>query len=838
MAIVAGEGNESAYPRSAGASRIVAGGQSMNPSAGEIAQAIAAADAEGVVVLPNNGNVILAAEHAAALADRPVRVVPTRSVATGLALMEGYSPSAPLGQTADAMARRNAALRYGELTTAVRDARVDGVAVHDGEHLALVDGRVVASTGDPSAAADAMLGRLAEDGAERIVLLRGDADAFDPGPWLARARLAHPQVQLELRDGGQPLYPLLAWAEGRVLLTAENTALVLDSTSDAGSPQGLPANWRVVPLSVRLGDRSYLDYVEMPPEEFYRRLPLEADLPQTAAPAPGAFQAAFEELAGYSRIFVLPISSEVSATSRSAELAARELDPGGERIAVLETQAVSAATLLLADGLQRLLVRGVPENTLVTWFERGEGAAVAAVQRGDAGVPAQGRPHRPCPGGGRRAAARSPAADAAGRRGRLVRPGARRVARPARVRALPLRAPGRGAARADRAVPRPQPGGSGVAPGDDRPRAPRRVRRPRARAGGGGGHARRSRHRGHGGADRRMTLRGFAGAALDGPPPEPATAPRPSHLEEPPTARQAAALGPRGDAAAPAAHGGRRARARPFRYEDYRDAMRIADLRPGEQATIVCTVDSIRMRPTRRRNLAIVEARVHDDSGPGLVVWFNQRYLVKQLTPGTVISVRGERRGSIGAEISAKSHEVLGEGTEALHTHGMVPVYHGSEAVTSRRLRTLVDGLLGPRRDAPDALPADLRQRRRLPLRRDATLAAHRPEEPGDVRTAKGRLAFDELFLLQVGLVRHRRLLEGMAAARSLGKPGELVGRYLEQLPFDPTKAQARAMREIDRDLAKDVPMQRLLQGDVGSGKTAVACTPCCGRSSATARGR
>jgi len=214
-----------------------------------------------------------------------------------------------------------------------------------------------------------MLGRLAEDGAERIVLLRGDADAFDPGPWLARARLAHPQVQLELRDGGQPLYPLLAWAEGRGLLTAENTALVLDSTSDAGAPQGLPANWRVVPLSVRLGDRSYLDYVEMPPEEFYRRLPLEADLPQTAAPAPGAFQAAFEELAGYSRILVLPISSEVSATSRSAELAARELDPGGERIAVLETHAVSAATLLLADGLQRLLVRGVPENTVVTWFE-------------------------------------------------------------------------------------------------------------------------------------------------------------------------------------------------------------------------------------------------------------------------------------------------------------------------------------------------------------------------------------------------------------------------------------------------------------------------------------
>ena len=335
-----------------------------------------------------------------------------------------------------------------------------------------------------------------------------------------------------------------------------------------------------------------------------------------------------------------------------------------------------------------------------------------------------------------------------------------------------------------------------------------------------------------------MTLRGFAGAALDGPPPEPATAPRPSHLEEPPTGDKRlrsglAAMRPR-----PLRTVGDVLEHVPFRYEDYRDAMRIADLRPGEQATIVCTVDSIRMRPTRRRNLAIVEARVHDDSGPGLVVWFNQRYLVKQLTPGTVISVRGERRGSIGAEISAKSHEVLGEGTEALHTHGMVPVYHGSEAVTSRRLRTLVDGLLGHAGDAPDALPADLRQRRRLPLRRDATLAAHRPEEPGDVRTAKGRLAFDELFLLQVGLVRHRRQLEGMAAARSLGKPGELVGRYLEQLPFDPTRPRRARCARSTAIWRRTCRCSGCCRATSGRARPRSPCTPCCGRSSATARER
>ena len=320
-----------------------------------------------------------------------------------------------------------------------------------------------------------------------------------------------------------------------------------------------------------------------------------------------------------------------------------------------------------------------------------------------------------------------------------------------------------------------------------------------------------------------MTLRGFAGQAAAEPLPVPVTAPRPSHLgARPPGDRRLldalAALRPR-----PVETVGDLLERVPFRYEDFRSVRALADLRVGEEATIVATVESIRLRPTRRRNLVIVEARVRDGSGPGVVTWFNQRYLVKQLTPGTVISVRGERRGSIGAEVTAKSHEVLGRGDEALHTSGLVPVYHGSEAVGSRRLRVLADAVLPHAGDAPDSLPSALRQRRRMPLRRDALIASHRPADPDDARTARRRLAFEELFLLQVGLVRHRRWLDSMTTARGLGEPGELSASFLASLPFTPTAAQARAMEEIDADLARDVPMQRLLQGDVGSGKTAVA---------------
>src|SRR6185437_15212816 len=193
---------------------------------------------------------------------------------------------------------------------------------------------------------------------------------------------------------------------------------------------------------------------------------------------------------------------------------------------------------------------------------------------------------------------------------------------------------------------------------------------------------------------------------------------------------------------------------------------------------------------------AIVEARVRDESGPGLLVWFNQRYLAKQLRPGMRLSVRGERRGTVGAEIAVRRHELLGADESLAHTSGLVPVYHSSEKLTSRR---------------------------GLPLRRDALLAAHRPHTLDQARTAEQRLAFEELFLLQAGLISHRRALERTTIARALGRPGEMIDRFRASLPFTPTAAQDRATAEIDVDLDRSVPMQRLLQGDVGSGKTLVA---------------
>ncbi|HVG88096.1 MAG TPA: ATP-dependent DNA helicase RecG [Gaiellales bacterium] len=320
-----------------------------------------------------------------------------------------------------------------------------------------------------------------------------------------------------------------------------------------------------------------------------------------------------------------------------------------------------------------------------------------------------------------------------------------------------------------------------------------------------------------------MSRTAFAGLPLSGAPPRPVRAPRPSHLDQPvPGDRRLrsalASLRPR-----PVVTIGDLLEHVPFRHEDFREARRMADMQPGEEATIVATVIDVRQRPTRRRNLVIVEARVRDASGPGVVIWFNQRYVARQLSPGTVISVRGERRASIGAEIAAKSHEVMEEGDDAQHTSGLVPIYRATENLSSRRIRTLVDEQLGHAGDAPDALPSEVRGRHRLPLRRDAIVAAHRPRTPRDAERARRRLAFEELFLLQVGLIRHRRELESAAVAPALGRPGELSAGLLGTLPFTPTAAQIRAMAEVDGDVARTIPMQRLLQGDVGAGKTVVA---------------
>jgi ATP-dependent DNA helicase RecG len=253
---------------------------------------------------------------------------------------------------------------------------------------------------------------------------------------------------------------------------------------------------------------------------------------------------------------------------------------------------------------------------------------------------------------------------------------------------------------------------------------------------------------------------------------------------------------------------------RPHRYEQAVPERPIADLLAGEEAAIAGEVVRVSVRRPSRR-LAIVQARVADGSDEITAVWFNQAWLAEKLQPGTRVRLRGQLKRN---EFAVRSYDLNGVSATA----DFAPVYPASEEVPPKRLRTLVERALPYARDLPDALPAPLKVRERLPLRADALVALHNPRSEEEGEEGRRRLAFDELLVLQVGLERARSGREA-AVANELGEPGELTARYRELLPFELTKDQEQAIGEIDADLAQAAPMQRLLQGDVGSGKTVVA---------------
>jgi ATP-dependent DNA helicase RecG len=252
---------------------------------------------------------------------------------------------------------------------------------------------------------------------------------------------------------------------------------------------------------------------------------------------------------------------------------------------------------------------------------------------------------------------------------------------------------------------------------------------------------------------------------------------------------------------------------RPRRYEQPVPSRRICDLFGDEEAVIEVVVRSVSSR--RRGRLKILTARVADDTGEIKATWFNQPWLEKRLVPGTALRLRG-RSNKFGFAVS--SYDLDGEG----ETADFAPVYPASEDLSQKKLRELRSQVLGLARDAGEPLPAGLRSGFRLPLRADALVALHRPRTLDEAEAARVRLAFDELLVLRLALAR-TAAARTHTSAEPLGPPGGLLDGYRAALPFTLTSDQQRAMEEIDHDLGRSTPMHRLLQGDVGSGKTVVA---------------
>jgi ATP-dependent DNA helicase RecG len=259
---------------------------------------------------------------------------------------------------------------------------------------------------------------------------------------------------------------------------------------------------------------------------------------------------------------------------------------------------------------------------------------------------------------------------------------------------------------------------------------------------------------------------------------------------------------------------------------DRRDARDVAGLVVGEVATVAVEVRSIASRPVRRRGMRpLVEATVADASGVMKATFFNQPWLATRYVPGTRLMLHGkyEARNRFRVQGHAVTAVAGGGGGADADGGAAVAHYPATEGLSSTQILALVREHAAQLDDVIEPLPAALRSLERLPDRAGALAAMHfgDGDEGGEGRR---RLAFEELLLVQLALLRRRRLRRAGATAPVLAQPGTLSARWrAEMLPFAPTGDQLRAMDEIDADLAGERPMQRLLMGEVGSGKTVVA---------------
>ena len=260
----------------------------------------------------------------------------------------------------------------------------------------------------------------------------------------------------------------------------------------------------------------------------------------------------------------------------------------------------------------------------------------------------------------------------------------------------------------------------------------------------------------------------------------------------------------------------------PRRWVDRTNEARIADLVPGQEALVLVTVRSVTKRPTRNRR-TMVNVNVGDGSGRMEVVFFNQPWRERQLKEGLHIALFGKAdtyRG--GLQMANPIVDLIGD-----RTGRIVPIYPQSEKaqLNTWELAAFVEEAL--RRCHPrgiaDPVPADVRRRLGLIGRQEALRSIHAPETMREKEAARRRLAFDELLRVQLVLVLRKRELERSSRGLAHTVRGDLVQRFHDALPYPLTGAQARSIGEIEADLASPNPMHRLLQGDVGAGKTVVA---------------
>ncbi len=264
----------------------------------------------------------------------------------------------------------------------------------------------------------------------------------------------------------------------------------------------------------------------------------------------------------------------------------------------------------------------------------------------------------------------------------------------------------------------------------------------------------------------------------------------------------------------------------PSRHEDLSNVKRISELRVGERATIFGTVVSTRPvgKPVRGRAPGFT-AQLYDGTGYIPVTVWGRSWLLNQLLPEVRVVASGEVQSRYGIQLVAKNIEVVDDpaGDEGPHAGRFVPVYPVNKGIQARRMRTLIHRALDAAGRILDPLPADVLVRHGLSNLHDAIHEVHFPTQRARLEAAMRRLIFHELFLIQAGLAARKARLERTEVGGRHRGDGSLLNPFLKSLTFGLTGAQERVIGEVLDDMRLEKPMRRLLQGDVGSGKTVVA---------------
>jgi ATP-dependent DNA helicase RecG len=260
----------------------------------------------------------------------------------------------------------------------------------------------------------------------------------------------------------------------------------------------------------------------------------------------------------------------------------------------------------------------------------------------------------------------------------------------------------------------------------------------------------------------------------------------------------------------------------PRRYDDYSELKPIKNLFYGEQVTVLGTVQTVHTRPIRGGKASIVETIINDGTGGLRLSFFNQPWMANRHKPGEMISVSGKIEQYLG-RLVMNNPDTESVDIENLNTNRIVPVYALTERITQKWLRKVMKQVVeywAP--NVADALPDSVRNSARLMTLGEALMQVHFPDSQEKLKAARERLGFDEIFYLQMGVLRQKRDWKSVEARR-FPVPDEWLSARVASLPFTLTSVQQTSINDIRTDLDSGKPMNRLLQGDVGSGKTVVA---------------